>query len=100
MDRSPLTPAEVAKLGEATGRIALYAARALHKDFPHLDLEQLVETFSRPVAVEASARLYLAALENGDTPGEAAGKAGVALIKAWADARLTAMAAVEADRTA
>ncbi|MFB6700255.1 hypothetical protein [Streptomyces rubiginosohelvolus] len=100
MDRSPLTPAEVAKLGEATGRIALYAARSLHKTFPHLDLEQLAETFTRPVAVEMSARLYLAALDNGDTPGEAAGKAGVALIKTWADARLTAAAAVKADRTA
>jgi hypothetical protein len=100
MNRAPLTPAQVAKLGDATGRIAAYAARSLHEDFPHLDLERLVETFTRPVAVEGTARLYLAALDDGATPADAAGKAGVALIKAWADARLAAMAAAEAARTA
>lgn len=100
MTSAPLTPAQVEQLGDATGRIAAYAARALHDEFPHLDLERLVETFTRPVSVEGTARLYLAALDGGATPGDAAGKAGVALINAWADARLAAKAAAEAARTA
>ncbi|MGA5127788.1 hypothetical protein ACWCV2_17025 [Streptomyces pseudogriseolus] len=97
MTSAPLTPAQVAQLGDATGRIAAYAARALHQEFPHLDVEQLVETFTRPVAVEGTARLYLAAIQRGATPADAAGKAGRALIEAWADARLTA---AQAARTA
>lgn len=97
MTTAPLTAAQVEQLGDATGRIAAYAARSLHEDFPHLDLEQLVETFTRPVATEATARIYLAALEGGATPGDAAGKAGAALIHAWAEARL---AAAQAARTA
>jgi hypothetical protein len=94
---APLTLAQTAQLGDAAGRIAGYAARALHDEFPHLDLEQLVETFTRPVAVEGTARRYLAALEGGATPAVAAGRAGVALINAWADARL---AAAQTARTA
>ncbi|MGX1268003.1 hypothetical protein [Streptomyces phaeoluteigriseus] len=100
MPSAPLTPAQVEQLGDAAGRIAAYAARSLHEDYPHLDLEQLVETFTRPVATEATARVYLAALDRGATPGDAAGKAGTALIHAWADARLAAKAAAEAARTA
>ncbi|MFI7415280.1 hypothetical protein ACIBU0_42270 [Streptomyces sp. NPDC049627] len=96
-ERAPLTPAQVEQLGDATGRIAVYAARALCEEWPHLDLERLVETFTRPVATEGTARLYLAALEQGATPGDAAGKAGRALIDAWAEARL---AAAQAARTA
>lgn len=93
MPSAPLTPADVERLGDAVGRIAAYAARALHDEFPHLDLEQLAEVFLRPVAVEGTARLYLAAIDQGATPAEAAGKAGTALVNAWADARLTAQAA-------
>ncbi|MCX5182586.1 hypothetical protein [Streptomyces sp. NBC_00268] len=100
MTSAPLTPAQVEQLGDAVGRIAAYAARALHDEFPHLDLERLVETFMRPAAVEGTARRYLAALEGGATPADAAGKAGVALINAWAEARLAAKAAAEAARTA
>ncbi|MFE6639532.1 hypothetical protein ACFVFT_38540 [Streptomyces tendae] len=100
MTSSPLTPAQVAQLGDATGRIAAYAARSLVQDFPHLDLERLVEAFTRPIAVEGTARLYLAALDQGATPADAAGKAGTALIKAWATARQAAIDAAEAARTA
>ncbi|MFD9190329.1 hypothetical protein ACFWCA_19125 [Streptomyces phaeochromogenes] len=96
MISAPLTPAEVEQLGDAVGRIAAYAARALHEEFPHLDLEQLAETFMRSTAVEGIALLYLAALDKGATPGEAAGEAGTALIHAWADARLAAKAAAGA----
>jgi hypothetical protein len=94
---APLTPAQVEQLGDATGRIAVYAARSLVQSYPHLDLERLVETFTRPVAVEGTARRYLAALDCGATPAVAAGRAGAALIRAWADARL---AAAKAARTA
>ncbi|MFE4583003.1 hypothetical protein [Streptomyces chartreusis] len=100
MTGAPLTAAQVERLGDAAGRIAAYAARSLVETYPHLNLERLVETFTRPVAVEGTARLYLAALDGGATPADAAGKAGAALIKAWADARLAAMAAAEAARTA
>ncbi|MEV8344486.1 hypothetical protein [Streptomyces niveus] len=98
--RAPFTSAQVEQLGDAVGRIAAYAARSLHEDFPHLDLEQLAETFTRPVAVEGVARLYLAALDAGATPADAAGRAGVALIKAWATARQAAIDAAKAARTA
>jgi hypothetical protein len=107
MTNAALTLAQVEQLGDAVGRIAAYAARTLHEEFPHLDLERLVKTFMRPTAVEATGLLYLAAIDKGATPGEAAGKAGTALIHAWADARLAAKAAsraageaAEAPRTA
>ncbi|MFM9625104.1 hypothetical protein ACKI14_45190 [Streptomyces turgidiscabies] len=98
MTSAPLTAAQTEQIGDAAGRIAAYAARSLHADFPHLDLEQLVETFTRPVAIKGIAVLYLSALEDGATPGEAAGKAGKSLILAWADARLEARAAAEAEQ--
>ncbi|MFD9395000.1 hypothetical protein ACFWBB_31010 [Streptomyces sp. NPDC060000] len=100
MPSAPLTAAQVEQLADAVGRIAGVTARALHDEFPHLDLEQLVETFTRPVAAEGIARRYMAALESGATPGEAAGKASTALVHAWADARLAAKAAAQAARTA
>jgi hypothetical protein len=52
------------------------------------------------VAVDGTARRDLAALEGGATPADAAGRAGVALMRAWADARLAAQAAAQAARTA
>ncbi|MFK0159066.1 hypothetical protein ACIQVK_44230 [Streptomyces sp. NPDC090493] len=91
---------EAAQLGDAVGRIAAYAARSLVETWPHLDVEQLVEVFTRPVAVEGTTRRYLAALDCGATPAVAAGRAGVALINAWADARNAAHAAAQATRTA
>ncbi|MEU5748157.1 hypothetical protein ABZ804_21795 [Streptomyces sp. NPDC047726] len=99
MTGSPLTPAQVEQLGDAVGRIAAYAARALHREFPQLDLEELAEAFMRPTAVEGSARIYLAALDGGASPAEAAGKAGTALVKAWAAARLAAAQAARDERT-
>ena len=87
---APLTEEQAEELGNDVGRIAAFAARALVKSFPLLDVEQLVEAFTRPRVVESTSLRYLAALEAGDTPGEAAGKAGAALIRVWADARLTA----------
>ncbi|MFK0279472.1 hypothetical protein ACIQVL_03225 [Streptomyces sp. NPDC090499] len=96
MPSAPLTPAQAEQLGDAAGRIAVYAARSLVQSYPNLNLERLVETFTRPVAVEGTARRYLAALDCGATPA-VAGRAGAALIRAWADARL---AAAEAARNA
>ncbi|WP_228980179.1 hypothetical protein [Streptomyces sp. DH12] len=77
-------------LGEAVGKVAALAARSLHQSFPHLDLDRLVETFTRPCALDMLAVRFLAGLDSGLTPGEAAANAGTALIRVWADARLTA----------
>ncbi|MDQ1018881.1 hypothetical protein [Streptomyces afghaniensis] len=89
-----LQPAITAdNLGEAVGKIAAFAALSLHESFPQLDLDQLVETFTRPSATDFLARRFLAGLDGGKTPGEAAGDAGSALMRAWADARNTARAA-------
>ncbi|MFF7415652.1 hypothetical protein [Streptomyces lydicus] len=97
MTSASLPAAQAEKLGDAVGRIAAYAARALNREFPHLDLEQLVETFTCPAALEGAARHYLAALKGGATPADAAGRAGTALIRAWADARLAAAQAARTD---
>ncbi|MEC3995188.1 hypothetical protein VSR01_17265 [Actinacidiphila sp. DG2A-62] len=86
------TACEASDLGDAVGRIAAFAALSLHESFPHLDLEGLVETFTRASAVEFIGRRYVAAIEGGKAPGEAAGEAGTALLHAWADARLEARA--------
>jgi hypothetical protein len=77
-------------LGEAVGRIAAFAALSLHESFPHLDLNDLVNTFTRPSAVTFLSRRFLAGLDGGKTPGEAAAAAGTALVQGWADARLAA----------
>ncbi|MCX4458547.1 hypothetical protein OOK58_42295 [Streptomyces sp. NBC_01728] len=83
------------QLGEAVGRIAGFAALSLHESFPHLDLDGLVETFTRESAVSFLTRRYLAGLGDGKTAGEAAGAAGAALIRVWADARLAARAELD-----
>ncbi|MDH6189160.1 hypothetical protein M2168_002192 [Streptomyces sp. CZ24] len=95
--RATTTPTvrEVKDLGESIGKIAAFAAMSLHKSFPHLDLEDLVETFTRDEAVGFIGRRFLAAVEESETLGEAAGKAGAALIHAWADARLEARAQLD-----
>ncbi|MFF4276204.1 hypothetical protein [Streptomyces sp. NPDC001536] len=90
MHTAPLTEEQTAQLGEAVGRIAVFAARSLTDTYPHLDRERLLELFLRPVAVDATAALYMAALDRGARPGEAAGEAGAALIRGWAEARLQA----------
>jgi hypothetical protein len=84
------------QLGEAVGRIAGIAALSLHESFPHLDLDGLVETFTRDSATTMIAARFVAGLDDGKTPGEAAGAAGTALIRAWADARLAARAELDA----
>lgn len=83
-----------ADLGEAVGKIAGFAALSLHESFPHLSVDDLIETFTRPSATSMIATRFLAELDDGKTPGEAAGTAGSALIRAWADARNTARAKV------
>lgn len=82
-------------LGEAVGKIAAFAALSLHESFPHLDLDELVETFTRESATSFLAKRFLAGLHGGQTPGQAAGAAGTALIQAWADARLAARAELD-----
>ncbi|MFI8265345.1 hypothetical protein [Streptomyces sp. NPDC085665] len=95
---APLTADQVEQLGEDVGRITAFTARALHRAFPHLDLEQLTATFTRSTTLDFTTRKYLGAMEAGASPAEAAGRAGVALIRVWADARL--QACEELDRTA
>ncbi|BBA98326.1 hypothetical protein RVR_4465 [Actinacidiphila reveromycinica] len=98
MNAQPTAPAISAdELGEAVGKIAGMVARSLHESFPHLDVEQLAETFTRPRAVDMIAARFLTGLDNGRTAGEAAADTGVALIHAWADARLAARAQLAAD---
>ncbi|MEU1853923.1 hypothetical protein ABZ499_32870 [Streptomyces sp. NPDC019990] len=79
-------------LGEAVGRIAAYAAMSLHESFPHLDLDELVETFTRASAIDFLSRRLLAGLHGGQSSGDAAAAAGTALIHRWADARNQARA--------
>lgn len=98
MPHRQLTPDQAQQLGEATGKIAALAAKALHHTWPHLDLEALVALFTRDSALEMIAATYLAGIDRGRTPGEAAGDAGTALIRVWADARLAARAQLDAQR--
>jgi hypothetical protein len=71
--QTPTAP-QAADLGDAVGRIAAFAALSLNESFLHLDLEGLVEVFTRASAVEFIGRRYAAAIEGGKAPGEA-GKA-------------------------
>ncbi|MFF9901313.1 hypothetical protein [Streptomyces longispororuber] len=87
---APLTSADAERLGDAVGRIVALTARSLAESFPHLSVERLTELFTRPLVLEVTASRYLAALEAGQTAGEAAGQAGTALIRDWANARLKA----------
>lgn len=87
---APLTAEQAERLGEDVGRIVAFTARALNQEWPHLGVERLVESFTRPVVLEVTTARYLKALESGAKPGEAAGEAGAALIRDWADARLRA----------
>jgi hypothetical protein len=90
-----LTTLTTENLGEAVGKIAAFAALSLHESFPHLDLDGLVETFTGESATTFLAERFLAGLHGGQTPGEAAGVAGTALIRAWAEARLAARAELD-----
>lgn len=101
MTAQPTTPAISAEaLGEAVGKIAGLAALSLHESFPHLDLDQLAETFTRPRALDMIGARFLAGLHKGQTPGEAAADAGTALIRVWAGARLAARAQLDAEKSA
>ncbi|MBA0053463.1 hypothetical protein E0L36_22065 [Streptomyces sp. AJS327] len=99
MPTQQLTPDQVEQLGEATGKIAALAAKALHHTWPHLRLKDLVEQFTRDSALELIALTYPEGIEHDRTPGEAAGEAGAVLIRVWADARLEARAQLDAQRT-
>ena len=87
-------------IGEVVGTIAAYAAQSLHESFPHLDLDDLVETFTRPSALHMLAARYMRGLERGLPAGEAAAAAGTRLIHAWADARLAARAELDRAKAA
>ncbi|MEW1657890.1 hypothetical protein [Streptomyces sp. NPDC093707] len=87
---APLTADQVQRLGDDVGRIVAFTARALNREYPHLAVERLVESFTLPSVLEVTAGRYLAALERGATAGDAAGWAGAALIRDWAEARLEA----------
>ncbi|QKW06962.1 hypothetical protein HUT18_11700 [Streptomyces sp. NA04227] len=98
MPGQQLSPNEVERLGEATGRIAALAAKALNSTWPHLEVEDLVEQFTRDSALVMIASAYLAGIERGLSPGDAAGEAGTALIREWADSRREARARLDAQR--
>ncbi|MYR55027.1 hypothetical protein GTY54_01785 [Streptomyces sp. SID625] len=87
--------ANVNAFGEAVGKIAGLAASSLHESFPHLDLQRLLDAFTSDPAIAMIGTRYLAGLDEGKTPGEAAAAAGTALIHAWADARLAARAQLD-----
>lgn len=100
MPARQLTPDQVTDLGEAAGKIAAFAAKALHREYPHLDLEGLVGAFTQDSALEMIALRFLDGIEHGKSPGDAAGDAGKALIRAWADARLAARVQLDQEQKA
>ncbi|KQW13544.1 hypothetical protein [Streptomyces sp. Root369] len=75
-------------LAEAVGDIVARAAMSLNESLPHLDLDGLVESFTRPSACQLLTSRYLGALDRGLPAGEAAAEAGTALLRAWSEARL------------
>ncbi|MFI0827249.1 hypothetical protein ACH4Q7_22650 [Streptomyces roseolus] len=99
MRTSKPTIREAHELGDAVGRIAGLAARSLHDSFPHLDADGLVLAFTSDAALRFIGRRYLAAIEEGKAPGEAAADAGTALIRAWAEARQEARDLLEQEAT-
>ncbi|WP_199570560.1 hypothetical protein [Streptomyces murinus] len=96
----PLTASDAHDLGEAVGRIAAFAAIALHRQYPNLGLERLVGDFTSESATTLISTRYLAGIERGLPSGEAAGEAGADMIRAWADARLRARAQCYEEREA
>ncbi|MFF0092724.1 hypothetical protein ACFYSF_22565 [Streptomyces canus] len=91
---TPVLPTEE-ECFEAAGKIAAYAAMSLHESFPDLDLDGLVEVFTRPTAIRMLGSRYLAGAARGLKPGEAAAEAGTILMREWADARLKARAELD-----
>lgn len=92
------TAIEASDLGEAIGKIAAFAAMSLNGSFLHLDLEDLIVAVTGTDAQEFIGRRFVAAIEKGKAPGEAAGEAGKALLYAWAEARLEARAQLDREK--
>ncbi|MBT2674696.1 hypothetical protein J7E95_28580 [Streptomyces sp. ISL-14] len=88
---APLTPGQAEQLGKDVGMIVAFAAKALNH-MHGTNIDRLMQTFTSSNALEVTATRYLQALEDGHTPGEAAGQAGTALVHDWADAVLEAAA--------
>ena len=86
---APLTRAQAEQLGKDVGMIVAFAAKALNH-MHGVNIDRIMKSFTSSSALEVTAARYLRALEEGHTPGEAAGGAGTALILDWADAVLEA----------
>ncbi|MEU9120140.1 hypothetical protein AB0C96_09800 [Streptomyces sp. NPDC048506] len=86
---APLSRAQAVQLGEEVGMIVAFAANALHH-MHGVNIERLMQSFTSSAALDVTAARYLTALDEGHRPGEAAGRAGTALIHDWADAVLEA----------
>ncbi|MFF4506889.1 hypothetical protein [Streptomyces sp. NPDC001401] len=86
---APLTPAQGEQLGKDVGMIVAFAAKALNH-MHGTNIERLMRTLASSHALEVTAARYLKALEDGHTPGEAAGRAWTAFVRDWADAVLEA----------
>ncbi|MFD3667090.1 hypothetical protein [Streptomyces sp. NPDC058672] len=93
---APLTPAQAEQLGKDVGMIVAFAAQALNH-MHGTDIDRLMNAFTSSNALDVTAARYLKALEEGHTPGEAAGRAGTALILDWADAVLEASQTRQSD---
>lgn len=88
--QAPLTPAQAEQLGNDVGTIIGFAANAISHLRGTTSAEDLMTSLSSPAAIEVTAARYLRALEEGLPPGEAAARAGTALIHDWANAALDA----------
>lgn len=67
--------------------IVAFAAKALSHTHG-IDIDRLIQSFTSSNVLEVTAARYLKALEEGHTAAEAAGRAGTALVRDWADAVL------------
>ncbi|MGW2877028.1 hypothetical protein ACWDBP_12195 [Streptomyces sp. NPDC001233] len=88
---APLTPVQAEQLGKDVGMIVALAAKALNH-MHGTNIDRLMQIFTSSNALEVTAARYLKAFEDGRTPGEAAGRAGTALVHDWAEAVLEAVA--------
>lgn len=84
---APLTRTQAVQLGKDVGMILGIAANALHHAYG-TNIDGLMRAFTSSATVEVTAARYLQALEEDLTPGEAAARAGTALVHDWADAVL------------
>ncbi|GHE11459.1 hypothetical protein [Streptomyces alanosinicus] len=85
---APLTAAQAEQLGNDVGVIIGFAANAISHLRGDTITEQLMRTLASSAAIDVTAARYLKALEEGHRPGDAAAKAGTALIHDWANAVL------------